>query len=253
MIRKMSLRPARTAAFIGALFCCASAQADVFSPYQAVYEVNRGNVMLGDTTFTMTRDKGDCYRIQGVAEPKGLAALFAGRMTEQSYFCVENGHIRSHKYSISREGGDDDDNYTLRFDWGNQLVTTDNNDPRELPAEGLDRTVMELALRQQLARHLQLANGELPQKQFVFLMVEDDEIKPYRFQVTGRETIRTPAGRFDAVKVERTNSQKRQFRLWLAPELDYLPVLLERQKKDKPAVRMLLRKLPQNPAAQNQP
>lgn len=231
----------------GILLSFQSANAGVFSPYQAVYEVNRGSVMLGDTTFTLRKKEDGCFHLKGVAEPKGLAALFAGRTTEQSHFCVENGRIRSQTYSISREGGDEDDNYTLHFDWGNHLVTTGVSQPRELPAEGLDRTVMELALRQQLATHLNDDDAELPGKPFIFLMVEDDEIKPYRFQVTGKEVVPTPVGRFHAIKLERINSGKRQFRLWLAPALDYLPVRMERQKKDKPPIRMLLRKLPVSP------
>lgn len=224
-------------------------QADVLSPYKAVYEVNRGSVMLGDTTFTMQRQQNDCFQITGVAEPKGLAALFAGRMTERSNFCLENGQIRSQDYSVTREGGDDDDNYTLRFDWGNQLVTTNTDAPRELPTEGVDRTVMELALRQQLARHLDAKAEVLPSTPFIFLMVEDDEIKPYRFQVTGKETLTTPIGTFEAIKVERINSKRRQFRLWMAPELDYLPIRLERQKKDKPIISMQIRALPLSPVA----
>lgn len=223
--------------------------AGVFSPYQAVYEVNRGKVMLGDSTFTLQKADGECFHLKGVADPKGLAALFAGQMTEESHFCLENGKPRSQKYRVTREGGDEDDNYTLRFDWGNQLVTTNKSEPRELPAEGFDRTVMELALRQQLARHFKNSKT-LPDKDFIFLMVEDDEIKPYRLKVVGRETVSTPAGHYDAIKVERVNSKRRQLRMWLAPDLDYLPVLVERRKKDKPPIRMILRSLPQSPAGE---
>lgn len=229
----------------------AQVQAGVLSPYQAIYEVNRGSIMLGDTTFTLSSDGDHCYKLQGVAEPKGLAALFAGRMTEKSHFCVDNGRIRSQHYSVHKEGGDDDDSYTLQFDWGNKLVTTGASEPRELPAEGLDRGVLELVLRQTLARHIKDPAGELPDDPFIFLMVEDDEITPYRFQVTGRETLTTPIGRFETILVERTNSSRRQFRMWLAPELDYLPVRLERQKKDKEPIRMNIRKLPLSPAAEN--
>ena len=242
----------RTRFFHRLLLCLAftalPVQAEVFSPYKAVYEVNRGSIMLGDTTFSMQPAEKNCFHIKGIAEPMGLAALFAGKTTEESHFCLENGHIRSQKYRLEREGGDEDDSYTLRFDWGNQLVTTDKGESRELPAEGFDRTVMELALRRQLARHFKKSQS-LPDKPFIFLMVEDDEIKPYRFQVTGRETINTAAGRFDTLRIERVNSDKRQFRLWLAPELDYLPVRLERQRKDKPIISMTLRNLPLSPTA----
>lgn len=244
-------RPLRNFLFAGLSFLCFPSQAGVFSPYEAVYEVNRGNIMLGDTNFRMEATEDNCYRIKGVAEPKGLAALFAGETTEESHFCLVNGHIRSQMYRVKRKGGDEDDSYTLRFDWGNKLVTTDKDEPRELPAEGFDRTVMELALRQQLARHFSKSD-KLPDKPFIFLMVEDDEIKPYRFQVTGKETVNTRVGRFETLRIERVNSKKRQFRLWLAPSLDYLPVRLERQRKDKPIISMTLRELPLSPSEDNQ-
>ncbi len=225
------------------------AHADVLSPYKAVYEVSRGKVMLGDTTFTLNPDGADCYRLRGVAEPMGLAALLAGQMTEESRFCLQEGQLRSQHYEVTRENGDKDDNYSLQFDWGNRMVTTSGQKPRELPAEGLDRSLMEIVLRQLLAR----AGDKPPQEPFVFLLVEDDEITPYSLQVTGRETVSTPAGRFDAVRVERVNPGKRHMRFWLAPALDYLTVKLERQKEGDPAVRMILRELPLSPASAANP
>lgn len=224
------------------------AGADVLTPYKAVYEVNRGNIMLGDTTFSLSKKDGDCYLMENLVQPMGIAAMFAGEITESSYFCVENGQIRSQQYRIHEENGDEGDNYTLKFDWGNQLVRTNNDKPRQLPTDGLDRSVMEIAMRRLLAQ----AGDKLPTASFIFLMVEDDEIKPYRFRITDREPVATRVGRFDTVKVERVNADKREFRLWLAPELDYLPVKVERQKKGSAPYRMILRELPKSPAGEPQ-
>lgn len=221
-------------------------QAGVLSPYKAVYELSRGKMMLGDTIFTLERDGDSCYRLHGVAEPMGLAALLAGKTVEESRFCEVDGRLRAKFYKREQEGSDKDKdgNYSLRFDWGNRMVTTNGGASRELPPDGLDRGLMEIALR----RLLKQAGGDTPQEPFVFLLVEDDEITPYSLRVTGREQVSTPAGRFDTVKVERVNPGKREMRMWLAPQLDYLPVKLERQKKGDPAVRMILRELPQSPA-----
>lgn len=238
------MSPTRAVTLLLLLGLSLPVSADVLTPYKAVYEVNRGNIMLGDTTFSLNKKDGDCYMLQNVVVPKGIAAMFAGEITESSYFCVENGQIRSQQYSIHDENGDEDDNYTLKFDWGNQLVHTNNSKPRELPTDGLDRSVMEIAMRRLLAQ----AGDQLPTTPFIFLMVEDDEIKPYRFQITAREQVSTRVGRFDTVKVERLNAGKRDFRLWLAPELDYLPVKVERQKKGDSAYRMTLRELHKSPA-----
>ena len=233
--------PGALALALGAL----PAQAGVLSPYKAVYELSRGKMMLGDTTFTLARDGNTCYRLHGVAEPMGLAALLAGKTEEESRFCEVDGRLRAQSYKRTQQNGDKDDSYSLRFDWGNRMVTTNGGASRELPPDGLDRGLMEISLR----RLLKQAGGEAPREPFVFLLVEDDEITPYSLQVTGREPVSTPVGRFDTLKVERLNPGKREMRLWLAPELDYLPVKVERQKKGDPAVRMILRELPQSPVS----
>lgn len=222
------------------------AHAGVLSPYKAVYELSRGKMMLGDMIFTLQADGENCYRLHGVAEPMGLAALLAGKTTEESRFCEVDGRLQAQSYKREQQNGDKDDSYSLRFDWGNRMVTTNGGDARELPPDGLDRGLMEVSLRRLLAN-----TGGKSKEPFVFLLVEDDEVTPYSLQVTGRENVSTPVGRFNTVKVERVNPGKRQMRLWLAPELDYLPVKLERQKENDPAVRMILRELPQSPAAKN--
>jgi amino-acid N-acetyltransferase len=43
-----------------------------------------------------------------------------------------------------------------------------------------------------------------------FTMVDDDRIKPYRFAIVGHESVETPAGRFDTVRVERIDSAGRR-------------------------------------------
>ena len=47
-------------------------------------------------------------------------------------------------------------------------------------------------------------------------------LKLYGYQNAGEETVRTPAGKFRAARITRTDGKKRIF--WLAEELDYLPV-----------------------------
>lgn len=224
------------------------AAADVLMPYRAVYEVAHGKMMLGDTTFSLTPDPDagkDCHVLKGLAQPMGLAALLSAPMHEESHFCVENGQLRSMSYRVQRDGGGKNDNYSLSFDWGNRMVTTEGQEPRELPPGGLDRSVMELALRHELER----SGDKLPTEPFVFLRVEDDEIKPFSLQVKGRETVTTPVGQFETIRVERVNDPRRKFRIWLAPQLAYLAVKIESQKDDKPVMRMVLHELPLSPMA----
>ena len=47
-------------------------------------------------------------------------------------------------------------------------------------------------------------------------------LKAYGYENAGTETVRTPAGEFEAARLSRTGGKTRIF--WLAKELDYLPV-----------------------------
>ena len=59
-------------------------------------------------------------------------------------------------------------------------------------------------------------------------------ISHHRYQLKGRERIRTPAGEFDTVHVERVRepNEKDSAELWLAAELGYIPVRLLDIEKD---------------------
>ena len=59
-------------------------------------------------------------------------------------------------------------------------------------------------------------------------------ISHHRYQLKGHERIRTPAGEFDTVRVERIRepNEKDSAELWLAAELGYIPVRLLDVEKD---------------------
>lgn len=240
---------------IGCLSYAGATRADVLSPYIAVYEVSHGSIMLGDSTFMLVHFPAlgeDCYQLQGFADPMGLAALLTSPIHELSRFCVENGRLQSRYYRIARKGGDRDENYSLMFDWGNHQVTTNGEKPRSLPTEGLDRMVMELKMRRLLEKN----GGAVPDEPYVFLQVEDDEIKPFAMQKAKNEVMTTPAGRFDTILMHRVNDPKREMRFWLAPKLDYLPVRVEFQKKGKTKNSFVLRsfkRLPEDTTVKTAP
>jgi hypothetical protein len=227
-----------------AALASAPATAGVFSPYSAVYEISRDGLALGQASYKLSNAGNDCYLFEGVAKPLGLATLLIGTTNEQSRFCVNGGSIRSQHYEISREGGDKDDNYVLDFDWSRKTVETKGGEARALPADGLDPMVLQLAVRKQLKE----SNGKAGDKPLHITIVENNENKEYDLAVTGEEDIKTEIGNLRTIRIERVNDRKRQLRFWLAPSLDYLPVRVERQKKDDSVFRMRLLSLPDSPA-----
>jgi hypothetical protein len=220
----------------------ALAWAGVFSSFTAIYQVERDSTPLGHARFTLSSQGENCYLYHGSASPEGLAALLAGETVEQSHFCIVGGKIRPVSYRTQEDGGKGD-NYTLSFDWINRLVRTDDAAPRKLAAEGVDPLSLQIALRKMLSE----TGGTLPTQPINLVVVEDDREKDYSFRVVGHETLATPLGRFDTVRIDRSDASKRQLRLWLAPTLDYLPIQVEQQRRKGAITRLKIETLPDSP------
>lgn len=220
-----------------------AAWSGVLSSFTAIYQVERDSTLLGRARYTLSAQGDDCYLFQSAAKPEGLAALLAGETTEQSHFCLVGGSIRPMSYQ-TREEGDQDDSYALSFDWANHQVRTNQGAARRLEDGGVDPLSLQIALRKVMSD----ANGELPGEPIELRVVEDDEEKDYRFEVIGREALKTPLGQLDTVRLDRTDNPKRQLRMWLAPQLDYLPVKVEQQKREGAVLRLRIETLPDSPA-----
>ncbi|HWK54975.1 MAG TPA: DUF3108 domain-containing protein [Hyphomicrobiales bacterium] len=67
-----------------------------------------------------------------------------------------------------------------------------------------------------------------------FEVMDKNEVKPYRFQVLGKEMLDTPLGKYEAVHLERLRDPKseRVTEFWLASDMDYLLLKLRQIEPD---------------------
>lgn len=222
------------------------ASADVLSPFEAHYGVQRGSLGLGTTVFSLAAD-GDCHHYHGEARPNAFVALFVGKVTDDSRFCVSDGQVRPRHFEHV-ETGDVEDSYSLDFG-ADGRVTYRSRAGRaktfQAPEHAVDPFVIHVAAR------LWVAGADEPSAlaNKTFTVVDENEIKRYELSVREGGRIETPAGSWETLIVERVDDPKRQLRFWLAPELDWLPVKVEHKKRDDPVIRMTLSKLPQSPAS----
>jgi hypothetical protein len=68
-------------------------------------------------------------------------------------------------------------------------------------------------------------------------------IKDYRFALVGEETIELPFGKYQALKVERTDDERDKSWIWSAPELEYFPVRFLKQKASGVKTEILLQRV----------
>ncbi|WP_440997459.1 DUF3108 domain-containing protein [Arhodomonas sp. SL1] len=208
-------------------------------PFEAEYRLDRGILTLGRATLTFSRPTPERYLYRMYTRPTGIAGWFtSARIRERSMGLVVEDGFRPLRYTYERSGDDRARRAELQFDWGAGEVVNDVDDPpwrMEVPPDALDRVVSPLQLMHDLAVR------EPGEDSLTYRIADGGELKTYTVTIEGEETIDTPAGRFETVKVVRRDEEgKRETRMWCAPELDYLAVRIEQWERDDGTFELLL-------------
>lgn len=215
-----------------------------FEAFSAEYRLYRGGSTLGSGVLSLRpTDEPDCYVYSYTATPAWILRWATGELTERSEFCRQDEQLIPLRYTYKRDGfGADDENYSLQFDQEKATVTDHKGNTREWPVGSVDRLLMQLEA-QRLVDGLSLPP---PERRLSVTMVEDDRIRSYTLGTVGSETIRTPAGEFETIRVERLNDKRKTTRFWVAPALGYQLVKVEQQKRDDPPIGFELKRLPKS-------
>lgn len=218
------------------LLASGGSSAAEIKPSDARYVLSRGMVGLGEAHFRLTpQGAPGCWRYEYKAEPSMLARMFIGIVSERSDFCIVNGAVLSQQFVFKRADKSADD-FTLDFNWKDRVVRSSVGEMRALENGMVDRLAMQIAVQNWVVQRGGVAGPE----EIAVSKVEDDRVKTYRFRIMGRETIKTPAGSFDTVRVERVGDPKKSTRFWLAPSRDWLAVKVEQTKGGSEQLKMLL-------------
>ena len=204
----------------------ALASDDLLPGYNAVYEVYNRDRVVGEAEFSLTlRDaERGTYEFRSVSRVRGLYRLFVPRPAEElSVFALENGRIRPLAYSLRDGTRRDRNSFSVEFDWERDRATITAGEtrlePQLLPGM-LDRGSLQVALM--------LLADDFSTEQVTLLDQDGPEIHELRRD--GEETLDTSMGRILTRKLiqQRLGSSRRTL-VWLAPELQGLPVRIERQ------------------------
>ena len=192
--------------------------------FTAKYELSIQSMYVGIATRQLTV-KDNQLTFTSVAVPKGLAKLFiSDTISETSVMEYSEDTIHSINYRYKQTGGKEEVNDNVSFNKENKTIKL-THENQQFPVSENDYDVLnfQLALMLELQKH---------NNNFTFNVANHRGFYTYHVNVEGSEMIDTPAGQFDAIKVSSIHNETgRQFTLWCAPKLDYLPVRLEYIKK----------------------
>ena len=211
--------------------------APFFKPFSARFTVSRGGLPLGDLDVKLSLEAPDTYHYHAETIPGLLARLFTGdEIIEESSGRLTTNTVIPQRYSLHQKGNEAEQT-EIRFDWRDDKAQTTSEGvtwSQQIVAGTQDR------LSQQLMLRLHLAQGF---KDMSYPVADGGKIKSYRFQVVGEEPVKTPYGSQRCLKVQRSKgTHPPDYTIWFAPDLDYLPVRIERRQKSG-TYRMSLEKL----------
>lgn len=143
--------------------------------------------------------------------------------SEASTLQIENSRWTPLSYKFKRSVFGRNRNLSINFDAERQRITT-------VAKQQPWTQAYEAGVQDKLSYQLQLREDLIAGRdQLSYRIADGGKIKTYTFVRSGEETLTTPAGTFDCVRLqlERAADQQ-QTLIWMAPALDYLTVRLLR-------------------------
>ena len=219
-----------------------TAESAVLTPHRAEYRVKIS--VLSGRLRTELRRSGDRYVATHLIEPTGLAGAFAsGDILAESEFEVSEDAIIPLRYTGNDEVSSDKLRVDIAFDWDagratGQFQTDEDPEPVDVdsPLEDLvhDPVSIQYELMTDLARDSSTSE---------YVLFEHDRVREVEISRIGTQRVKTKAGTFDAIGVRhQARNSSRATTLWIAAELGYLPVMIERHRKGKLQMRAKLEK-----------
>jgi hypothetical protein len=195
--------------------------------YTAQYEVEYKGRNLGSSSFNVTHDAANnLYEFTSTTSAKGLLKLARpDPVVERSLFKVVDGRIRPVEFWYEDGSRKGEDNRHVQFDWDRRIATvTDEDGRREVPLDetSLDTGSLHVALMQDL-----IQNGRPGQ----YRIADEQMAQAYGYVDNGEAEIETGLGRIATHSyIQQREGSSRSLVIWVAPELNFLPVRLEQRK-----------------------
>lgn len=215
---------------VSLLFYALSASGEDFSPtlFEAEYSIRIKGAKIARMKRVFTRLENGTYRYHSETQTTGLAALFRkDKIIETSNWQLDSPRLVPMDYYYDHSGGKKERKVNIAFDWENNRITNSiDGSSWKMPASPqiLDKLLYQLAIMYDL---------QAGKESLRYTVADGGKTKIYNFEFLGEETINTPLGKLETVKLQRHKpNSRRKSTLWCAKDLQYLPVKVENVEKD---------------------
>jgi hypothetical protein len=214
----------------------ALASAGAPAPYVAKYEVLRNGEPLGEATVRFSALPNGRYDLSSQTRGSGgLAAVLGVSIDERSILRWHEGRPETVAYSFAQKIGWKNTQRSLKVDAaGGRMTSHYKDEDITLPYQQgvLDRHAVSVALMQDLAAG---AQGDL-----LYTVAERRAVSTQRYHQAGRDTVTTPMGAQQALRVDRVreSGDGRSTQFWLSAEHGYVPVRMLQKEPDGESIEM---------------
>lgn len=247
-IKKYILKKTLTRALINLVIFLPSmclALPDVFpgklpDEFSATYTLEIYGITVARSTYTLKHESNGLKFTQ-YSEPVGLASLFKKEtVQETSYLSLHKNRLLLDEYSYIQKGGDKNRDVNIKIDWivsDKKLAGRIRGTARGIPVQlKVNKPVWD-TLSFQIPVMMN-TNGKIPDWETTILV--KGQLKNYTFVTLNTEEITVGGHTLKTVKVERKSNNNKPIFFWIAAELLNLPVKIEKWKKSKTSITMLL-------------
>lgn len=216
------MNPRPLLAFALAVLPFAGSAAAIATPkaFTARYAVSQNGQPMGEATVTLRPGPDGTWLLRkDTRGTAGLAALLGASTQETSRFRWQGAAPEAISYDYRLVAAGKDKQRHLRVDWPKRQVQVQDgkHDDTYVAQPGMvERNTLPLAVA------LELGAGK---RQFALPVAVRQAVQTESFKVAGNETVKVPAGSFQAERVERSDATK-EFSAWYVPQRYPLPVKL---------------------------
>ena len=207
-------------------------------PFKAVYKARYLGFPIGATGVRELRKMDD-----GSWLLTSRAHNFLGTIAEQTTFKLDKqNRVVPEEYQYHRTGIGRNRSTVLKFNW-QKLQVTEGDDGKPWKLALKPGTQDNLSYQFSLRSDLTDAWHEGKQWPLLSYQIADDgQLKEYSFKVIGKETVKTPIGKFETIKATRTDGNpERHTNFWLAPAYNFLLIKFEQIEPNGHGFQLLLR------------
>lgn len=227
------------------LIHCSALQAVQFpDDFNARYSIEKYGTTVARMNLALS-SKDNKYTYSSHSEAVGMLAFFSDdSIDEQSQLQWNDKfeHACLQSYSFSRkEKKQKDQQFSLNWSDLNSITITGTYAGKSFSLSTTDLIWDRLSVQLALTADLKSANAI--QKKYSYNIIDKDHIAQYHFEYINEEIVHLGDRKYNTIKIRRPHlSNDRTTYLWLAKELDFLPVKIEQYRDDDLHMSMTLEK-----------